>query len=85
MKWSDGCLQQFDGGPVGQEVERVPEQHGLEAGDGLHADDVGHDLGLVADDGRVADRQTVQQVHQDNHCNKIYEQSKWIVCLKKIN
>ena len=72
MKWSDGSLQQFDGGPVGQEVEWVPEQHGLEAGDGLHADDVGHDLGLVADDGRVADRQTVQQVHQDNNCNKIY-------------
>ena len=54
------CLEHFDGWPVCQEVERIPEKDGLEAGDGLHPDDVGHRLGLVSDDGSVGDGQTVE-------------------------
>ena len=61
------CLKHFDGWPIGQKVERIPEEDGLETGDGLHPDDVGHRLRPVPDDSRVGDSQTVEQVHQDHH------------------
>ena len=52
---------------VGQEVEGIPQQHRLQCGDGLHLRPVREDLGLVPDEPRVADRQAVEEVHQDDH------------------
>ena len=60
-------LEQFDGGPVRQKVEGVTQQDGLEARDGLDPDDVGDDLRLVSDHGRVAHSQTIEKIHQDHH------------------
>ena len=56
-----------EGGHVGQEVEGVAEQHGLEGGDGLYLGAVGEDLGLLADQTGVADCEAVEEVHQDDH------------------
>ena len=60
-------LEQFDGGPVRQKVEGVPQQDGLEAGDGLDPDDVGDDLRLVPNHCGVAYSQTIEKIHQDHH------------------
>ena len=60
-------LEQFDGGPVRQKVERVTQQDGLEARDGLDPDDVGDDLRLVPDHCGVAYSQTIEKIHQDHH------------------
>ena len=60
-------LEQFDGGPVGQKVEGVPQEDSLKAGDGLDPDDVGDDLRLVSDHGCVAHSQTIEKIHQDHH------------------
>ena len=43
------------GWPVGEEVEGVPEEHGLDVGDDLHLAHVVVDLGLRADHPGVAD------------------------------
>ena len=56
--------------PVGQEVKRVPEHHGLHVRDNLHLTLVEVDLGLGLDDARVANGQTVQQVHHDHDDEK---------------
>ena len=44
-----------EGGPVGEEVEGVPEEHGLDVGDDLHLAHVVVDLRLRADHPGVAD------------------------------
>ena len=53
-------------GPVGEEVERVAEQDGLQVGDRLHPGDVAHDLRLLHDQASVGDGEAVQEVHQDD-------------------
>ena len=44
-----------EGGPVGEEVEGVAEEHGLDVGDDLHLAHVVVDLRLRADHPGVAD------------------------------
>ena len=52
--------------PVGKEVEGIPKQDGLKAGNRLHPNDIGDYLRLLLDDSGVADSQPVQEVHQDD-------------------
>ena len=65
---SHGRQSSQEGGrrPVGEEVEGVAEQDGLEVGDRLHSRDVAHDLRLLHDQPSVGDREAVQEVHQDD-------------------
>ena len=57
----------LDGGHAGQEVEGVAEQQRLRVGDRVHDAEVGHRLRPLLDLADVTDRQTVEEVHQDDH------------------
>ena len=58
-----------------QEVGGISQQGGLSLGDDLHPADVSVDLRLLPDEPGVADRQAVEEVHQD-HDNQEYKQQE---------
>ena len=52
---------------VGEKLEGIAKQDGLNVGDELHPRHAGHNLRLQLDGGDVGDGQTVEQVDQDQH------------------